>query len=240
MTFTRFGLLGLCAIALSLMTLGTAGAQAEGTWLILNGKKEVKTGTELPAIVELEKDSSVLALHAEILKIKLLILCTNLKLINARLLSEGSIGEKAGAAKNSRVLFSGCTTDLNGVEAPECAPTDPIDGNGSFVTKGAHASLVGEDLLKVLPDEGETFATLIFSATCPGLLTSVPVIGQLFLRDCEGLALTHLIKHLIETGPGTELFLISKTTEHALTILGSAWAKLGGPHAGLAYSNSNR
>lgn len=244
MTRSKLGLLGLCAMVLGLMAFVTTSAQATAgsTWLILNSSGQVKKASELPAIVELEKDSSVYVLHSEILKIKVLFLCTNLKAVNAQLLAEGSIGEKPGTVKNSKVLFSGCSTDLNGAAAPECTPKDPTDGEGFIVTKFGHALAVlgaaGEDLTKILPDEGETFATIVLPAACP-IGTSVPVIGKLNLKDCENLALTHLVKHLVEQGPGTELFTISKTAEHAATLLGSAWAKLGGPHAGLAWSVSN-
>jgi len=246
MTRSRLGLLGLCAMVLGLMAFGTAGAQAEGTWLILNSLGQVKTGTELPATIELEKDSSVYVLHSKIVGIAVLFLCTNLKAINAKIFGSGAIGKGAGEEKESKVLFSGCTTDLNGTTAPECTPKDKTAGTGEIVTNNGHALVIlhtlgdgtKDDVTKILPDEGETFAVIEMEAACP-LGTKVPVIGELSLKDCENLALTHLVKHLVEPFEAlTKLWTISKTAEHVATLLGSAWAKLGGVHEGLKWSIS--
>jgi hypothetical protein len=192
--------------------------------------------------LKLEKDSPTLVLHSEILKFKVLFLCTELKAVEAKLLAHGTIGKEAGVPSGSKVLFSGCTTDLNGAAAPECTPTDPSDGAGFLVTKPLHFLLVlgpaGEDLVKVIPDAGgvdPVFTTLVLPAACP-IGTSVPVVGTLTLKDCENLALTHLVKHLIEEGPGSTLATISLTAEHAATLLGSAWASLTGTQLGLAWS----
>jgi len=237
--------LGLCAV-FGLIAFSVTGAQAEGTWLILNAKGEIKTGTELPAIVEFEKDSSVLTLHTEILKIKVLFLCTEVKTVNAKIFGAGAIGKGAGEEKESKVLFSGCSTDLNGAASPECTPKDPTDGQGFIITKPGHG-LVGlheladktkDDVVIMLPDEGETFATISLPSGCP-LGTSLPVLGKLALKDSENQALTHLVKHLFAAFNSlTELWVVSKTAEHATTISGSAWAKLGGVHTGLAYAIS--
>jgi hypothetical protein len=242
MTRSRLGLLGLCAMVLGLMAFGATGAQAEGTWLILNSINQVKTGTELPAIIELEKESSVYVLHSKIIGIAVLFLCTELKAVNAKIFGAGAVGKGPGEEKGSKVLFSGCTTDLNGAAAPECTPKDATEGvAGTILTKEGHALVVlheGQDITKVLPDEGETFATIEMGATCP-IGTKVPVIGSLALKDCENLALTHLVKHLVEPFEAlTQLWTISKTEEHKATLLGSAWAKLGGEHTGLKWSIS--
>jgi hypothetical protein len=222
----------------SLMAFGAAGAHAEkgSKFLILDpGPPPVALdAATLPAVVGLQTDSLVYVLHSEILKIQVLFLCTNLKAVNAMLLAEGSIGEKPGAVKGSKVLFSGCTTDLNGALAKECTPKDAVDGEGTIVTKPGHALLVlgpnKEQLINILPDEGETFATIELPAACP-IGTKVPVIGKLNLKDCEGLGTSHLLKHLVETEAArTELWTISKTTEHVATLLGSAYAILLGNH----------
>lgn len=245
MTRMRLGVLGLCAV-FGLIAFSATGAQAEGTWLILNAKGEIKTGTELPATVQFEKDSSVLTLHSEILKLKVLFLCTEVKAVNAQIFGSGAIGEKTGVEKNSKVLFGGCTTDLNGAAAPECTPTDPTDGKGTIVTKPGHG-LVGlheladktkDDIIVMSPDEGETFATISLPSGCP-LGTSIPVLGKLALKDSENQALTHLVKHLFAAFNAlTELWVVSKTAEHATTISGSAWAMLAGAHEGLKYAIS--
>jgi hypothetical protein len=254
MTRTKLGLLGLCAVVFGLMAFSATGAQAEGTWLILNAEGKVKTGVELPATLELEKDKSLeglehYILHTEILKIKVLFLCKEIKLDNAIIYGAGAIGQAVNEEKGSIVLFTKCVTLLNGAEAPECTPKDPTLGEGGISTKTGHAlavlheltaDKVKDDIINVLPDnESKEFAKIILPAACP-IGTSVPVFGELALQDCEKMALVHLIKHLVEPfEPLTKLFVISNTAEHAATLLGSAWAKLGGLHAGLKWSISN-
>jgi hypothetical protein len=239
-------------MVLGLMAFGTAGAQAEvgAKWLILNKAGEVKQGSTLHASVQLKTDVAAV-LHSEILKIKVLFLCTTIEAVNAKLQEEGIIGNevitnattKLKEGRGSKVKFSGCTTDLNGTPNALCIPTDPVGGAGTIITNLLHALLKlheGNDIVKVLPDSGETFATpKTGPATgneCPiGTFTSV--IGSLALKDCENLALTHLVEHLLEVfTPLTELWTISKTTEHKTTLLGSAWARLTGEHEGLKWS----
>ena len=237
---TKLGLLGLCAVVFGLMAFSTSAQATVGAkWLILTSGGVLKEGATLHPSVNVETDSSTLVLHTEILKIKTLFLCTAVKAVEAKLLAEGSIGKEAGVVSGSKLLISGCTTDLNGVAAPECTPSDPIDGKGAIVTKPLHALLVlgtsGEDLLEAIPDSGKTYTTVVLPAACP-IGTSVPVIGTLRLKDGENLMLTHLVKHLVEPGPGTSLYTISETAEHASTFLGSEWAFLTGEHVGLQWS----
>jgi hypothetical protein len=222
------------------MAFGAAAQATTGAkWLILTSTGVLKEAASLPAIIELEKDSPSLIIHAEILKIKVLLLCTELKAVNAKLLANGSVGKEPGVVSGSQLLFSGCSVDLNGTPAPECTPKDKVDGEGTVVSNLLHALLElgagGVDLIKVIPDTGETFGTQELPAACP-IGTKIPLIGKLTFKDCENLALTHLVKHLLEAGPGTELWMISRTEEHKATLLGSAWAKLGAEHTGLKFS----
>ena len=252
MTRTKLGLLGLCAMVLGLMAFGTAGAQAEvgAKWLILNKAGEVKQGSTLHASVQLKTDIAAV-LHSEILKIKVLFLCGKIEALNAKLQEEGIIGNtvvtnettKLKEGRGSQVKFSECTIELNGVANPACIPTDPVGGAGTIITKLLHALLKlheGSDIAKILPDTGEEFVAIntgpAVGNECP-IGTRVPVIGSLALKDCENLALTHLVEHLLEVfTPLTKLWTISKTTEHETTLLGSAWARLTGEHEGLKWS----
>lgn len=252
MTRSRLGLFGLCAMVLGLMAFGATGAQAEvgAKWLVLTSAGVLKTGAELHAGVNLRTDTEGV-LHSEILKIKTLFLCKKIEAINAKLQEEGIIGNSVVTngsglkeGRGSKVKFSECTTDLNGAAAPECTPEDKSaeGGPGIIITKLGHALLKlheGNDITKILPDEGETFATISLPAACP-IGTSVPVIGSLALKDCENMALTHLVEHLVEQyAPLTQLWTISKTEEHKATLLGSAWAFLTGEannHKGLKWS----
>jgi hypothetical protein len=241
MTRTKLALLGLCAMLLGLMAFNTAAAQAEkgAKWLFAHlVEDENKTILELlidflPAKIALEDDSPLYVLHSEILKIKVLFLCTHLQLAGGpELVAEGGIS-------SGKVLFSNCTTDLNGTANANCKPKDATDGEGTVVTNSIDSLIVlhnGEDVLKLLPVTGETFATIEMSAACP-IGTKVPVIGELALKDCNKLALTHLVEHLVEPyEPLTKLWTISKTTEHVATLKGSAIGRLVGNHEGLKFS----
>jgi hypothetical protein len=251
MTRTKLGLLGFCAMMFGLMAFSATGAQAEvgAKWLLAE-----KVGTNLipflPATVNLKVDKDAsgnnipFVLHSEILKIKTLFKCTEIKAVKAVLLAEGNIGEGVGAVKGSKILFNNCVTELNGAVATECKPeTEGV--SGEIVTNPGHGEIVlheltggvKDDLTEIIPDTGlnTTFVTIKLPVACP-IGTSVPVIGKFFLKDCKDLALTHLVEHLVEEGPLSELFTISKTTEHAAKLLGSAWAFLTGEHEGLKWS----
>jgi len=224
-----------CAAVFGLTLSNASAAQAEvgARWLELNTEGWT---VFLEASLGLEVDTTY-ALHTEILKLKVLFSCTRVEALGATLKIEGGIGSGA------RVRFSNCVTLLNGSISPECEPKDKVWGWGSVVTSSSHGlieyvSLTNNDVVKFLPDAGETLATIEMSAACP-IGTKVPVIGKVRVKDCEGLALTHLVKHLVEVTSaieGTELWAISKTTEHTATLLGSAWAYLTGVHSGLKFS----
>jgi hypothetical protein len=238
---SRFGLLGLCAVLFGVMAYGASAAQAEKEshfWILDNFGQKIDSGT-LRAEIAVEKDSKVTILHSEILKIKVLFLCTELKAVNAVLEGEGKI--TSGFGSGFKVLYSGCTTDLNGTANANCTPNDATDGSGIIVTNNLHAlvilGLLGETVLSILPDVGETLATIEMGKSCP-IGTKVPIIGRLALKDCEGRAEEHLVKHLLEPAwaPFTELWTISKTAEHASTLLGSAWGLLKTlGHTGLTF-----
>jgi len=250
---TKLGLLGLCTVAFGLMAFGASSAQAESgaKWLILNSAGEKKESpVPLAGAIDLEADSPVLVLHTEILKIKVLVLCTGAKAANANLLANGSIGKEmvAGQPVGTQFLFTGCTVDLNNVAAPECTPNDPVDGAGKIFTKPLHGLLVlydlgggvKDDVAKILPDAAalhSPFVTIVLPVGCP-VGTSIPIIGELAVQDCEKFALIHLAKHLVDVfTPLTSLFAISLTVEHQATLLGSVWTKLiGAAHMGLSWS----
>lgn len=260
---SRFGLLGLCAVVFGVMAFGAAAAHAEvgAQWLLAelfkdaNGEVLVKLIPFLPATVELKKETTGI-LHSKISGTEVLFECEEIKAINAKLLPNGSIGEKEGAVSGSKVRFSGCKTKLKGVESKPCEPnaggTEPgvintSSGHGLIVLhilKNEKGEEIGKDeLVKILPDSGETFATIEMGKEC-SIGTKVPVIGEAFLKDCLKQFLEHKLEHLVEVdgtvkegGTGlTKLWVISKTTEHEATILGSAWAFLGGVHKGLHFS----
>ena len=211
--------LGLCALIFAVTGIASSGAQAAGTWLVLEGGTVTEgTGGELT----LETDTKVI-LHTKISGVAILFECPTIKIIGAKLGTAGTI------QKGAKVKYSGCTTKLNDSDSKPCEPNNAGTEPGVLVTKPGHAAFVlnaaKEELIEVTPDEGETFATIEMGKEC-SIATKVPVIGKLFLKDCEKAFLTHLPKHLVEEGPGTALWTISKTEEHKASLLGSAWAKV--------------
>ncbi len=247
---SRFGPLGLCAVLLGVMAFGTTSAQAtEGAhWWILNSTGTVKTDAgSLTASLNLEVDLPPIV-HSKIAGIAVLYECTGISLVSAALLANGSVGEKAGVLKNTKIRLTGCITKLNGAMVASCEPRNAGTEKGVIATKPGHGLIVlyvlknekGEEigrheLIQMLPDEGETLAVLEFGPECV-IGSKIPIIGKLFFKDCENKFKVHLVKHLIEVGPLTEIWTISKTAEHIATILGGAWAFLQGPHVGLKWA----
>jgi hypothetical protein len=246
MTRTRLGLLGLCAMVFGLMAFSaTAHAEPKSRWLVLTGvgttvlsEAQIDAG-QISFALAVEKDLSgtpinIPILHSKIAGITVLFECEEIEAKGAALKSQGRVAEKA------EIVFSKCRTKLNGATSAPCEPKANGTEKGVIRTKPGHALIVlhelaggvKDDLVRILPDNvggvpSETFATIEMSAEC-AIGTKVPVIGKATLKDCENLALTHLVKHLAETGPLTELWTISKTAEHVATILGSGWATLSG------------
>ena len=246
---TRLGLLGLCAVVLGVMAFSASAAQAESTavWLILteetfkNEKGEtehkVKTGAELPAVVEGSLENNEGSLLSKITGIAVQFKCTAATLVGVKLEKEGKLTE------GGKVKFTGCKTFLNGAEATECVPHSGSEPAGTLLSNEGKGLLVlhepsagvKEGVTRIEPKTGATFITLTLGASCP-IGNSVPIIGKLFVKDCEGKLTTHLVKHLIEELKAlTKLWTISETAEHVATIDGSAMVFLGSPHTGLAW-----
>jgi hypothetical protein len=247
---TRLGLLGLCAVVLGVMAFSASAAQAEtgAKWLILteetfkNEKGEtehkVKTAEELSAAVQGELENSDGSLLSKIVGIKVKFLCTAATLIGVKLEGNGSL------TSGGRVKFTGCVTYLNEELAPECEPKTTGEPLGTLLSNEGKGLLVlhepspgvKEGVTRIEPKVGTTFITLTLGASCP-IGNTVPIIGKLFVKDCEGKLTTHLVTHLIEELKAlTKLWTISETPEHVATIDGSAKVFLAGVgHAGLAW-----
>ena len=214
-------MLGLCALVFALIGIASGGAQAASPeWLVLEGTKVTEgTGGQLT----LAKETNAI-LHSKISGVSVLFECPTIEAVEARLGAAGTIAE-------GKIKYSGCVTKLNGVESKPCEPVNAGTEKGVIVTKPGHAVFVlhefitKDELTKVLPDIGNTLAVIEMSKEC-SIGAKVPVIGELFLKDCENKFLEHLERHLVEEGPLTRLFVISETEEHKASLLGSAWAKV--------------
>ncbi|HMC50349.1 MAG TPA: hypothetical protein VKH20_06850 [Solirubrobacterales bacterium] len=216
-------LFGLCALVFAMMGV-TSSAQG-ATWLVLEGLNIVESGE-----VTAEVDTTPI-LHSKISGTEFLVECSSIAAVGVNLAAGGN------TAKGGKIKFSSCKVKLNGSVSAPCEPISGGTEKGVIVTKPLHAFLYlhslgaggNDELIEVVPDEGETYLTLEMGKEC-SVGTKIPVIGLLYWKDCENALLIHKEKHLFEEGPLTELFVISKTAEHKATLLGSWWVKvrLGG------------
>jgi hypothetical protein len=235
MNRTRLGLLGLCAAVLGVVAFSVAGAHSEvgAKWLYANSFGSPIAFLDASAGLEAETDW---VLHTEILKTKVLFECKKIAAVNAVLKTEGRVGEGA------KLKYSECITKINGSQSAECQPKGGGEA-GVIISNPLHglvvlvelAGGVKDDAIKVLPDSGETFATLELGAGCT-LGSKIPIIGIGLIQDSENLLLTGLVKHLLSFSSTSQLWVVSKTAEHVATLLGGAWVFLTGEHEGLRLS----
>jgi hypothetical protein len=240
---TKLGLLGLCAVVLGVMAVSTSSAQASlYKWLILNAAHTV--ATELLALLVGETDSPDITLLTKLLGKRFAITCTNFELNAVHLSALGTLSE------GGKVKFTGCEAYGKGSleEALGCHVHSAGTAAGTIETKEGKGALLlhelvggGTELLtKIEPKVGTTFATFLTEECI--LPESNPVNGKLFIKDCELKAEVHLVRHLIEQGPLTVLWVGAHTAEHLETSLdGSGWVKLGnsvatGNHSGLEWA----
>jgi hypothetical protein len=236
---TKLGLLGLCAVVVGIMSMSAGAAQgATLSWLILNSAgTEAK---ELKAELIGEKDSTHLTLDGEIAGLKVAITCTNFTLSGVNLEAGGTL------TTGGKVVFTGCGVYHSApLTEPfkECEVKTAGTAFGTIETgKGkGKLELVGTKLLtRIEPEAGSTgtFASLQFNETC--VLTSPSVVhGTLFLEDCEGLATTHALKHLVQADQTNSALYVGGHSTKQLEVtklLGSGWILLTGAHKGLKFS----
>jgi len=170
--------LGLCALVFAVMGIVSSGAQAAGTWLVLEGGKVSEgTGGELT----LEAETTFIK-HTKISGVAVLLECPTVETVVAKLAAEGTI------AKGGKLRYSRCVISLNGSVSKPCEPNNEGKEPGVIVSKPSHAKFVlneaKEELIEVTPDEGETYWTIEMGKEC-SIGTKVPFIGKLFLKDCE-------------------------------------------------------
>jgi hypothetical protein len=235
---------GLCMVAaLNVMSFAAASAQAEATstWNI-NGTA-LSNNTLLPKVTAtLENNHSVLLGHA--LGKELNILCTSIAF------KEAVLKEKGGSL--GKIRFAGCRITTNGGEVlPAC---EPKNGTEKGVVETAllkdlivleSSGTAGEPYDRLEPEAGSRFVEIETSASC-AFGEKIPIITELatvsggaggfVLKDCNNEAAVEKVTHLGEEGPGTKLWVISKTVEHESHIDGSINVILSGTHAGLKFS----
>lgn len=229
----RFRVGGFCvAVVLGSMAFAAVSTQAEvGSHWNVSGS--AISATLLPA-PEAEPVTNQ-TLLSKILGSSVEVVCEKMGLENAVLKTEGgSLG---------KIKFAGCTTKVNGVTQAACTPTTNTEF-GVILTKLLKDLIVlegggvfGEGYDLIVPEEGSTFVTIEATGEC-SIGSKIPIFGTMTLKDSNLEGRVEKVTHLVEEGPGTELWVISKTVEHTARIDGIAAVFLIREHAGLKWSGT--
>jgi hypothetical protein len=235
---TKLGLkvLGLCALVVGVMAIGTAGvAQAEvgAVWNWQNGEKTGTFSATLEAEPKFEIENKTATLLIE--KQTISILCTGAEF------DEGGQLTANGSVLLGRVKFTGCVGLISGVLSKPCTPNDPISGLGTVLTeKGTGlirlhelAGGVKDPTVLIKPDEGETLAKIHLGAEC-AVAEELIVKGELVLGDTGGKTAFEEVKvtHLIEEFKALQLMHVGL---NKATLDGTANVTLGGAHLGFKW-----
>jgi hypothetical protein len=215
-------------LVLAALAASSAQAEAGANWK-MNGANV--TAGLLPSVVikNKEVEGGEAQFATEIAKTAVAVGCIKADLQAAKLETSGKI--TAGA----KIRFSECTTRLGGKVTPTCEPFTGTS-KGVMFTKELKGLLVlhsGAGIIRLEPVTGESFLFAEFSEEC-SVGEGFPVIGKLTLND--SLLTTEAVSHSFFEGPLTELWVISKTKEHELIILGGLPLILSGTHSGLKWS----
>ena len=246
MSRSKLGLLGLCVIALSLMAFAVSSASA-AEWLILTKAGTVKTAKELPVSVVSELEPKTAGgLKGKVLGLGFIILCTFIGHHHSKFEGGGKI------SSGTQISFSGCTVveEPSGKPLGNCTVSNPGGTAGTIESNELKGQLQTNGEILIEPNktvvEGTktvgVFAELKFAGNeCPfTALGTTPIKGVLWLKDCEGKAETHLVKHLIvaSTAHGHTLWLGADNAEHLETeFRGSLLLYLAAEHEGLAWGD---
>jgi len=221
--------LGLLALLLCVAAAvaGPASATTVANWKV----KGVNVTAELSptmAVKEIEAKDAILL--TKIAGKSLEFLCTELQPINVKLKPEGVVAFEAG------LKFTGCVTKVAGVVNGSCEPVSGGKEPGVIISntlKGALVEHEGSGIVRFEPVTGESFGNIMMGEEC-AFGEKVSLLGKFTLKDT---ALgTETETHLFSQGPLTELWVISKTEEHKVTVDGSIVVKLAGAHTGLLWS----
>jgi hypothetical protein len=234
------GLLGLCAVLVGLVVLGTSAVQAEKTakWTVTNAKGEQIDAAVLSPTVLLKSVVTDMVLTSKVAGIKMELLCKKAQFIGAKLEGEGKV------SAGNKTKFEECVIRLNGVVSTACEPHNGAE-KGVFVSNSLKGLLVlhelaggaKDPLILFEPVEGTSFVTIALSEEC-AIGSTCTIIGKSTVKDSEGRFEEQLVEHTVEQGPLSELWVGSKTAEHVAVISGAARLGLSGEHAGLKWGGT--
>lgn len=237
MTRSRIRLFGVVATVFGVLAISAGAAQASlFNWVVLNssGIAVLDLKASLKGTVENEK----MSLLTHLLGLSIEIRCAAGELVGLKLEAEGKL------TNGGKVVFTGCESfdTAKGTLLANCRPKTTGTEFGTIETKATKGELVlhnGELLIKVEPKEGTGFITFVFEEGC-SFGESVTLNGVLFLKDCKLELDKHLVTHLLEQGPLTELWVGAKNEEHLLTSIdGTAFVELSGEHLGLKWAGEH-
>ncbi len=233
---TRLGLkaLGLCALVMGVMAIGTTGAaQAEtgACWGYINPTTlELKCfNKELEAkpLFELENKTGTLLIANQTFAV----LCTGLEFDEGGQLSEN------GTILLGRIKFSGCVTLIKGVISKPCEPFNGTEkgviltekGEGLIKLHELTATKELEPTVLIKPDIKEGNLAIIHTGPECSVGEEIIIKGELVLWDCKGKTSfqEHKLVHLVEEFPGLKLM---KVGANSATLDGSANVTLASPH----------
>jgi len=225
--------LGLCLMGgLSLMAFSAVAAQAATPeWKILSttlaGTRSISGSAKTQFLLETKvgKTATTMTIH-----------CTTLNIDDGLIYgSEFATGKKGTGL--GTLLFTGCTTLLNGVLSAVCKPVEPI------ATKVKNLLILHNSDTYILsePEEGTSFTTLGFG-TGECSVPTTPITGS-FVSECLTEAGVHedcdleKVSPSISTAPAT-LFESDKLSfgANAMTLKGTASLKLIGTDEGCTWS----
>lgn len=237
MTRTKLGLLGFCALVVSMMSMSVGTAQGTTpTWLILNATHTVATNLKAQLIGE--KDSTHLTLEGELAGLKIAITCTNFTL------KEFFIQPVEGI--HGKAIFTGCkgykTAPLT--EEYKCTVNSSGVSAGTIETNELDGSLesLGTKLVVNMSSPAGP-AAIIVTFQMKGVECPLPELNQLHgtvvFEDCLGQSVIHKVKHLVQADSvNTKLYVGGHGAKQLeiTKLLGSGWVLLTGAHAGREWS----
>jgi hypothetical protein len=139
-------------------------------------------------------------------------------------LNQAHLGASGSIPSGASVRFIGCVIYEygGGPTLWECTPTNGGTESGVIETNEVHGELklsLGSGVVEITPDWSEPLAYVEVPEEC-AFGPTIPVEGELVLRDCEEAINVSQKAHFVEEGLSSELWVFSK--ENPVTIDGSA------------------